>query len=364
MQLIPPHEAEIVAATAQRQAPHCAPMWSRAARPSEQPLLQPPAHLRKDASEIDCGLRLSATVDGPSFYFYLSPYEKLLTDDTFRNTLCQMNKLNTNLRAQILRSLTEGMGIRPAARLFNVRPHTVMNLMVAAGELCAKLHDKHVRGLHSNNVQMDEMWSVVGAKRHKCDDAMKAKGWGDAWSWFAICATSRLVISYLVGDRKTHSAEEISNDLRERIATNDVQINTDQLKSYGPAIRQAFADAAHHAQITKVFGRQDMSYDGRFSPSVMKGVEKEVVCGAPDMAKASTSYCERFNLSMRMQNRRYTRCCNGHSKKIENLNHSVALSTWVYNFCRPHASLGGATPAMVAGIASRKMTLEELVNAL
>lgn len=275
-----------------------------------------------------------------------------------------MNKLNTALRAQILRSLCEGMGIRPAARLFNVRPHTVMNLMVRAGERCAMLHDKHVRNVHAPIIQMDEMWSVVGAKKHNCDDAMKAKGWGDAWSWFAICATSRLVISYLVADRKTASAETISNDLRDRIATPEVQINTDQLKSYGPAIRQAFADAAHHAQITKVFGRQDLSYDGRFSPSVMTGVEKQVVCGSPDMTRASTSYCERFNLSMRMQNRRYTRCCNGHSKKLENLNHSVALSTWFYNFCRPHASLDGMTPAQFAGIADRKLNLEELVNVL
>jgi hypothetical protein len=127
------YEAEKVEPTAQRLARRCAPMWSRAARLSVRQPLQPPSRLRKDASGIDCEPRLSATVDDPFFYFYLSPYEKLLTDDTFRNTLCQMNKLNTALRAQILRSLTEGMGIRPTARLFNVRPHTVMNLMVAAG---------------------------------------------------------------------------------------------------------------------------------------------------------------------------------------------------------------------------------------
>ena len=280
-----------------------------------------------------------------------------------------MNRLDQSHRALILRCLCEGMGVRPTCRVAGCFPNTVMKLFLEAGEWCQQFHDEQVRNLHTKRVQMDELWAFVGAKKHKCTASHRAKGWGDSWSWFAIDADARLIISYLVSDRSKQSAFAIAHDMRSRIVSMDVDVSTDQLASYGPALLYAFAGEPdecqlHHASVTKVFGRQDLSYDGRFSPSVMKAVKKEVACGAPDMSRANTSYSERFNLTLRMQNRRFTRCTNGHSKKLHNMRLSVALSTWHYNFVRPHASLGGLTPAQFAGIAAAPMTMRDLIESL
>jgi hypothetical protein len=94
------------------------------------------------------------------------------------------------------------------------------------------------------------------------------------------------------------------------------------------------------------------------------------VQGNPDLDKASTSYVERQNLSMRMGMRRFTRLTNGFSKKVENLAHAVSLHYMHYNFARPHQTLtqknGGrkTTPAMAAGVTNRVWTAADIAALL
>lgn len=108
----------------------------------------------------------------------------------------------------------------------------------------------------------------------------------------------------------------------------------------------------------------------RYSPPICVGATKKRIMGKPDMAHVSTSYAERANLTLRMQSRRFTRLTNAFSKKVENHKHAVALFTFHYNFCRPHATLTKAnrgiykTPAMAAGLTDHVWTLAEVVSLL
>jgi hypothetical protein len=61
-----------------------------------------------------------------------------------------------------------------------------------------------------------------------------------------------------------------------------------------------------------------------------------------------------------MSMRRFTRLTNAFSKKLQNLEHAVALHYMHYNFCRIHQSLR-VTPAMEAGVTDHVWEIREVV---
>jgi len=93
------------------------------------------------------------------------------------------------------------------------------------------------------------------------------------------------------------------------------------------------------------------------------GARKAIISGNPDYSHVSTSYVERQNLTMRMSMRRFTRLTNAFSKKLENLEHAVALHYMHYNFCRIHQTLT-VTPAMEARISDHVWSLGEIIRLL
>lgn len=185
-------------------------------------------------------------------------------------------------------------------------------------------------------------------------------GAGDCWTWTAIDPETKLMISYLIGLRTPGDAQAFMLDLAGRI-TNLTQLTTDGLTAYPPAVYEAFGIEIDYAQLIKVY-REDRQTEARYSPATCVGCKKQHVIGAPDPAKISTSIVERSNLTMRMSMRRFTRLTNGHSKKVENHGHMVALFFAFYNFCRRHASLGGKTPAMVSGVTDHIWSIDDLIS--
>jgi IS1 family transposase len=270
-----------------------------------------------------------------------------------------MNRLSTAKRVQVVAALVEGSSINSIVRMTGVAKHTILKLIEDMGCACASFHHRHVRGLRVRRLQCDEIWAFVGAKQKNASADKKAEGWGDAWTWTAIDADTKMCISYLVGGRTTGWATDFMLDCRERIVGNP-QITTDAHKPYLKAVEEAFGGDADYAMLHKIYGAS-AEPETRYSPTTCIGCDMKTVSGDPDPAHVSTSYVERQNLTMRMSMRRFTRLTNGFSKKIENHGHAVALHFMHYNFCRVHKTLR-VTPAMEAGLTDRVWTLQELIG--
>jgi IS1 family transposase len=265
--------------------------------------------------------------------------------------VADMNRLSTEDRARILHLLCEGMSIRAITRLTGASKNTVTKLLIDAGKACAAYHDANVRAVPAKRVQLDEIWSFTYAKQKNVPTAKAApEAAGDTWTWTAIDADSKLIVSYLVGGRDAEYAMWFMDDLASRLA-NRVQLTSDGHKAYLEAVEGAFGCDVDYAQLVKMYG-PTITAPGRYSPAECTGAKKVRVTGSPDPQEVSTSYVERQNLTMRMHMRRFTRLTNAFSKKVENHAYAVALHMMYYNFVRIHKTLR-VTPAMAAGVSDR-----------
>ena len=270
-----------------------------------------------------------------------------------------MNKLHLAKRIQILAMLCEGSSMRSISRVADVSINTVSKLLVEAGEACLILHDDTVRNVNASRIQCDEIWSFCHAKAKNVASAKAApEGAGDVWTWTAIDADTKLIVSYFVGDRSGESAMVLMDDLQARLA-NRVQLTTDGHKAYLEAVEGAFGGDVDFAQLVKLYG-PTITAPGRYSPAECTGIKKIRREGNPDIAHVSTSYVERQNLTMRMSMRRFTRLTNAFSKKLDNHIHALALYFVFYNFTRIHKTLR-MSPAMAAGVTDRLWSLEDVI---
>ena len=121
-----------------------------------------------------------------------------------------MNKLETKTRAMILNMMVEGNSMRSISRVVGVSINTVTKLLIEAGEACAKYHNNNVRNVQTTRVECDEIWSFVYAKDKNVQKAKAAPdGSGDVWTWTAIDADSKMILSYEVGDRSGATAYRV-----------------------------------------------------------------------------------------------------------------------------------------------------------
>lgn len=273
-----------------------------------------------------------------------------------------MNRLSTEARAQILNLLCEGSSMRAVSRVADVSINTVTKLLVDAGNACAAFHNKAVRGVKAKRVQCDEIWSFCYAKAKNVPTAKAAPdNASDVWTWTALDSDSKLIVSYLIGDRDAEYANAFMQDVADRLA-NRVQLTTDGHGPYLRAVEGAFGIDVDFAQLVKLYGAlPGQSAEVRYSPAKCVGARKEAFKGSPDPKHVSTSHVERQNLSMRMHMRRFTQLTNAHSKKFENHCHMVALYAVWYNFARINSAVKMA-PAMAAEVSDRLWSMADIVN--
>ncbi|OBP80052.1 helix-turn-helix domain-containing protein [Mesorhizobium loti] len=271
-----------------------------------------------------------------------------------------MNKLTPETRSRILHLLCEGQSIRSITRVMGMSKNTVAKLLSDAGAVCAEYQDKALRNLNTRRCQVDEIWSFTYAKQKNVATAKAApEGAGDTWTWTAIHADSKLVMSWLVGGRDSGYAMAFMDDLSRRLA-NRVQLTSDGHRAYLEAVEGAFGGDIDYAMLIKIYGASPDSTKGRYSPAECTGIKKNRIEGSPDLAYVSTSFAERQNLTMRMHMRRFTRLTNGFSKKVEAHANAVALHFMYYNFVKIHSSLR-MTPAMAAGVTGKLWEISDIV---
>lgn len=252
-----------------------------------------------------------------------------------------MNRLPTEKRTLILKLLTEGMGINAIARTVRCSKNTVLKLLADAGQACLDYQADTLTNLPCTRLQADELWSFVYAKERAAKTAKNPEA-GEVWTWVAICEDTKLVPTWMIGDRTYETGSEFMKDLALRIRY-PVKLTTDGLKAYVEAIDDAFGSwMVDHRILKRIY---------------------------PKGGTARTSHIERQNLTMRMRIRRYARATNAFSKKLENHAHAVALHFMVYNFCTPHKTLHktygpDTTPAMAAGVADRKWEVADILTLL
>ena len=271
-----------------------------------------------------------------------------------------MNKLTSERRAQIISLLVEGSSLRAITRITGVSLNTVTKLLIDAGTACETFHNEAVRNVASRRVQCDEIWSFTHCKNKNVATAKAApEQAGDTWTWTALDADSKLIISWLVGGRDAGYAQAFMQDVASGLASR-VQLTTDGHKAYLDAVEDVFGADVDFAQLVKLYGATPESMKGRYSPAECTGIIKTRVEGRPDPKHISTSHVERQNLTMRMHMRRFTRLTNAFSKKIENHNYAVALHCTFYNFVRLHKTLR-CSPAMAAGLTDRLWEVKDIV---
>jgi IS1 family transposase len=274
------------------------------------------------------------------------------------------NVLKAEKRAAVISALVEGNSVNATVRMTGVAKNTILKLLVELGTACAAYQDRTLRDLPCKRIQVDEIWAFCYAKaKNVPQDKAGVFGFGDVWTFTAIDADTKLVPSFLVGSRDAGCATEFMQDLASRLV-NRVQLTSDGHKMYLSAVEDAFGGDVDFAQLVKIYGAAPEGPEVRYSPASCLGTQKHAVVGCPDKKHVSTSYVERQNLTMRMGMRRFTRLTNGFSKKIENLVAAVAIHYMHYNFCRPHMSLQGRTPAQAAGVTTRKWSVADVVALL
>lgn len=270
------------------------------------------------------------------------------------------NVLKLEKRVRIAAALAEGNSIRGTARQFSAGNNTVMRLGLILGDGCAALHNRLVRGLAAHFIEGDETWSFITKKEARVTPADPLE-YGDVYTFVALDAGTKLVISYLVGKRDQPSTDTFIKDLRARI-TVVPQFTTDGWVPYVSAVAAAFPGVIDYGQTVKNYRTgSSRGPDHRYEPPRDPFVTKHTICGAPDERRMSTAHVERFNLTARHVVGRTRRLCLAFSKTKRGHDAAMALGIAVYNFCRVHSTIG-ETPAQAAKLTDHAWTMQELVE--
>ena len=257
---------------------------------------------------------------------------------------------------QVVQLLCESMGIRAIQRITGLHQETILNILETAGQKAAAFLDAKIRNVNARVIQSDEVYTFVGCRQENA--LPKETERGGQFTFLSVASNSKLIVNWLVGKRTRKNADQFFADLKNRMA-NRLQLVTDGYKGYsgiGGTVAAVFGGDVDYCTETKYFGKPDT-----FLPRRVIGLRRCRRIGNPDMKLATTAHAERTNLSVRLFNRRFTRCTLGYSKKLDNLKHAVALFVWLFDFCRVH-SAHRKTPAQAAGLTEKAFSIAELLE--
>ena len=272
-----------------------------------------------------------------------------------------VRRLDPEQRVRIVSALLGGNTIRATSGMTGAARGTVLKLLTDLGTVCDGYQDLIARDLPCKRVRADEIGTFDSAKQKNVSTEREGEwGYGDVWTWTALCADTKLVPSWMLGPRSGDAALAFMRDLAGRMR-HRVQLTTDGDRPYLVAVEGECGADTSCAQLIKLYGG-DGDKDMGYSPRTCIGTEERVVHGDPKPGDMSTSRVEQHP-TMRIRMRRFTWLTNACTKKVENLGNVLALHYMDYNFARVHQTLG-VTPAVAAGIADHRWSLEEIVDLL
>jgi IS1 family transposase len=272
-----------------------------------------------------------------------------------------MNALSKEKQSIVIGALAEGSSIRSIERLSGIHRDTIMRLGVRVGENCQRILDEKMRGLNCSRIEVDELWGFIGKKKHRASATDRRQGLGDVWAFLSIDPETKLIPSYVVGQRDMYHATMFMEDLAGRLK-NRIQLSSDAMSAYADAVERAFGADIDYGQIVKEYSSPAVEDQRKYSPARLSAVYKTAMVGLPDPAKVCTSYIERANLTMRTHCKRLARLTLAFSKKLDNFKAAIALNLAYYNFVKTHGTIR-CTPAMAAGVESSAWDVSDLINA-
>jgi IS1 family transposase len=260
---------------------------------------------------------------------------------------------------QIVKLLAEGLGVRSTARVCDCRPETVLNVLETIGPKCEALHDRLVRNVKTDALQIDELWGRVFCAQKNAPQYADDRG--DQYTFLAIAAREKFIVSYHTGKRDNDNTETFVEDVAKRVEGR-IQITTDAFQPYPATIRRHLLGRLDYAIMVKQFAPTPGLIEAkrRYSPAPFVGVRVRIKAGDPRRDRICTSHVERQNLTVRHFNKRFARLSLGYSKTLENHRHAIALFVCAYNFCKLHSTMG-CTPAFAVGLATETWTIEKLI---
>lgn len=256
----------------------------------------------------------------------------------------------------VVQLLTEGMGIRGAARVAGCHRDTVLRILKHAGTRSYDLLKRKLQDVSPKRVEADEIWTYVQKKADKEQDPeLDLNPWGDCYIFLAMDADNKLMLMPTIGKRTELKTELFAQDLAQA-TTGRFQLTTDGFRPYKNAMKNALKDRVDFAQFYK-------------ERNMLKAIQTKVRgiysvrAGKPNLKTATTAHVERANLTLRTMNKRFNRKTICFSKDEEYLAYSVYLFAASYNFCQTHKGLLAKkiTPAMASGLADRKWSVKDLL---
>ena len=176
------------------------------------------------------------------------------------------NILSIDKKVAVITALVEGCSIRSTSRMTGVAKGTILRLLAEVGQACADYLNTTIRNVPAQRVQVDEIWNFCYAKEKNATPEMWERiGYaGDVWTFTAIDADTKLVVSWAVGRRDAGCAADFLHDVAGRLS-NRIQLTTDGHKMYLQAVPDAFGNAIDYAMLHKVYGN-DPEGQKRYSP--------------------------------------------------------------------------------------------------
>ena len=96
----------------------------------------------------------------------------------------------------------------------------MVKLLIDAGAAASRFQDERLRNLPCKRLEVDEIWSFIYAKNRNVALAKNTPPEaGDVWTWTAICADTKLVPTWRIGDRTSATGLDFMDDLRPGCAT-------------------------------------------------------------------------------------------------------------------------------------------------